>query len=313
MSDPASSDLKISVILCAHNPRPAHFQATLDGLRGQDLPFAEWELIVIDNLSTEPISSRYDVSWHAGARVVVESQLGLAHARRRGYVESRGHLIVHSDDDNILAADYLRTAWRIHNAFPQIGNFGSQIIARFDREPRNALEATFGFARQFETDRWSNLIDDNRTMPYGAGMCLRREVVIAYLDQVARDPRRLILGRTGNRFITGEDIDLNYVAVRAGYGTGLFAALSLVHLIPADRMQAAHVIRYGAGNAYSMVILQFLHFGEIRVPRRTVPGTIMFWLRVWLRMSPYDRRMELAMRRARKEAVRDLHAWGWVK
>jgi len=303
----------ISVILCAHNPRPAHFQATLDGLRAQDLPFAEWELIVIDNLSTEPITSHYDVAWHPSARVVVESTLGLANARRRGYAESRGRLIVHSDDDNILAADYLRTAWRIRQEFPQIGNFGSQIVARFDREPQNALEATFGFARQFDTDRWSNQLDDGRTMPYGAGMCLRREVVEAYLAEVARDPRRLILGRTGNRFITGEDIDLNYVAVRAGYGTGLFAALSLVHLIPADRMHAAHVIRYGAGNAYSMVILQYLHFGEIRVPRRSLPGTVLFWIRVWFRMNPYDRRMELAMRRARRDAVRDLHEWGWVK
>ena len=69
-------------------------------------------------------------------------------------------------------------------------------------------------------------------------------------------------------------------------------------------MQADHVIRYGAGNAYSMVILQFLHFGEIRVPRRSLPGTIMFWLRVWLRMSAYDRRMELAMHRARQRGVR---------
>ncbi len=150
-------------------------------------------------------------------------------------------------------------------------------------------------------------------MPYGAGMCLRREVVAAYLAEVERDPRRLTLGRTGRRFITGEDIDLNYVAVRHGYGTGLFPALSLVHLITADRMNAGHVIRYAAGNAYSMVILQYLHFGEIRVPRLSWTGRVMFWLRVWLRMNRHDRQKELAMRRARQDAVRDLHAWGWVK
>jgi len=304
---------RISVVLCAHNPHPAYFQATLDGLRAQDLPCDEWELIVIDNLSTEPLAARFDVSWHPQGRIVVETKLGLANARRRGYAESRGALIVHSDDDNILAPDYLRTAWRIRGEFPQLGNFGGQIVARFEREPRNEQERTFGFARQFDTDRWSNEFDDPRTMPYGAGMCLRREVVAAYLTEVARDPRRLILGRTGNRFITGEDIDLNYVAVRAGYGTGLFAALGLVHLIPANRMNAGHVVRYEAGNAYSMVILHYLHFGEIRVPRLSRFGRIVFWLRVWLRMNRHDRAKELAMRQARKEAVRDLHAWGWVK
>lgn len=303
----------VSVILCAHNPRPHHFQATLDGLRAQDLPGAEWELIVVDNLSAEPLASRYDVSWHPHGRIVVESNLGLAHARRRGYEESRGQLVVHSDDDNILAPDYLRTAWRIHNEFPQIGNFGGQIVARFDREPRNALEATFGFARTLEGDRWSNQIDDGRTMPYGAGMCLRREVIDLYLEQVRQDPRRLILGRTGNRFITGEDIDLNYVAVRAGFGTGLFRALSLIHLIPTSRIDEGHVIRYGAGNAYSMVILQYLHFGEIRIAPLHGLAWFRFWARVWIRMNGYDRRMEIAMRRARREAVRDMTAWGWLK
>jgi glycosyltransferase involved in cell wall biosynthesis len=311
--NPAPVDPSVSVVLCAHNPRPAHLQSTLDSLRQQDLLLADWELIVIDKLSKEPLAGRFDVSWHPRGRIVVESNLGLAHARRRGYQESRGRLIIHSDDDNILAPDYLSNAWRIQGEFPHLGNFGGQVEARFEQEPRNAVERSFGFARSLDADRWSNQIDDNRTMPYGAGMCLRRAVVDAYLAQVAADPRRLILGRTGNRFITGEDIDLNYVAVRSGFGTGLFKALRLVHLIGADRMQAAHGIRYGAGNAYSMVILQFLHFGEIRVPRRSLPGTLMFWLRVWLRMSPYDRRMELAMHRARLDAVRDLHAWGWVK
>jgi glycosyltransferase involved in cell wall biosynthesis len=303
----------VSVILCAHNPRPHHFQATLDGLRQQDFPLSDWELIVIDNRSTEPLAGRFDLSWHPHGRFVVESELGLARARRRGYAEARGELIVHSDDDNILNPDYLRTAWRIRNEFPQIGNFGGQIVARYDREPRNAHEATFGFARALESDRWSNILDDGRTMPYGAGMCLRREVVALYLEQVARDPRRLILGRTGNRFITGEDIDLNYVAVRGGYGTGLFRALSLVHLIPANRIDEGHVIRYGAGNAYSMVILWFLHTGEINVPRLSFFGKVTFWLRVWLRMTPYQRRFELAMRRARREAVADMQKWGWLK
>jgi hypothetical protein len=149
-------------------------------------------------------------------------------------------------------------------------------------------------------------------MPYGAGMCLRREIVDAYLEQIARDPRRLVLGRTGNRFITGEDIDLNYVSVRAGFGTGLFRSLNLIHLIPENRMNTAHVIRYGAGNAYSMVLLQYLHFGELRVPRYGPSGSILFWLRVWFRMTPYQRRLELAMRRARRDAVRDMQEWGWL-
>ena len=186
------------------------------------------------------------------------------------------------------------------------------MIPQFDRPPRNRLEESFGGERLVPQDIWSNIIDDSRTMPWGAGMCLRREVIEAYLKEVADDPRRLILGRTGNRFITGEDIDLNYVAVLAGYGTGLFCALKLTHLIPPERMTESHIVRYRAGNAYSMVILHFLHFGEIRVPRRSAVGALWFWLRTVLRMTPHERRLEWAMHRARRDAVRDLRSWGWL-
>jgi glycosyltransferase involved in cell wall biosynthesis len=304
---------QITVVLCAHNPREAHFQATLDGLRAQDLDLAQWELLLIDNLSDPPLEPRYDVSWHPRARVIVEVKLGLAHARRRAYEEARGSLIVHSDDDNILDPDYLRQALRLSREHPLIGAFGGQMIPRFDQEPASELERSFGGERRLETDLWSNILDDNRTMPYGAGMCLRREVIDEYLRQVAADPRRLVLGRTGNRFITGEDIDLNYVAVRMGLGTGLFAALRLIHLIPAARMTAAHIIRYAAGNAYSMVILQYLHFGQLRLPVRSRAGSLLHWFRVRTRMNDFERRKETAMDRARHDAVRDLSAWGWIK
>lgn len=308
-----SSSPLISVILCAHDPRPHHFQATLDGLRQQDLPVTDWELLVIDNLSKNPLAGRFDVSWHPRARIIVESTLGLAHARRRGYAESKGALLVHSDDDNILEPGYLRKAWELHQKHPYVGTFGGEIEPRFDRPPRNELERSFGGERLVPEDVWSHILDDNRTMPWGCGMCLRRDVVQSYLDAVAADPRRLILGRTGNRFITGEDIDLNYVAVRCGYATGLFHSLRLVHLIPPERMTEAHIVRYRAGNAYSMVILWFLHTGQVVIPRLTPAGRFFFWLRVWTRMTSHERKLELAMRRARREACADLEKWGWWK
>ncbi len=302
----------VSVVLCAYNTPQEVLAATLQSLRTQDLPFAQWELIVIDNNSQPSLATYCEINWHPNARLVVEKAQGLAHARRRGYQESRSRLIIHSDDDNLLDPDYLSNALRIARDHPQIGAFGGQLVPRFEREPADSQERSFGGERVLSVDLWSNIIDDNRTMPYGAGMCLRREVAEEYLRQVAADSRRLILGRTGNRFITGEDIDLNYVAVRMGLGTGLFVALRLIHLIPEARMTAAHIIRYTAGNAYSMVILQFLHFGRLNIPARSRVGALMFWLRVWLRMTRYERTREIAMHRARHQAVADMKSWKWI-
>lgn len=306
------SGMKVAVVLCAHNPRPHHFAATLEGLKQQDFPLNEWELIIIDNASSLPLMEGWDLSWHPNGRIVVESELGLARARRRGYAESSGTLIVHSDDDNVLAANYLTEAWKIHENLPFIGSFGGQWIPQFDEAPKSDRELSFGGARVFKSAGWSNLPDDNRTMPFGAGMCLRREVMGEYLKQVEQDPRRLVLGRTGNRFITGEDIDLNYVATGIGLGTGLFPSLSLIHLMPKERINEQHMIRYAEGNAYSMVILHWLHFGEVKISRYSKIRALTYWLRIWLRMDSFARRIELAKIKGRREAIEDMRKWGWL-
>ena len=114
----------VSVILCTHNPRRDVLESTVASLKAQDLSPEQWELIVVDNLSHPPVSTWLDLSWHPNHRVVIESELGLARARRRGYLESRGELIVHSDDDNVLSANYLSSAAELYVDHPQIGAFG---------------------------------------------------------------------------------------------------------------------------------------------------------------------------------------------
>lgn len=303
---------KISVIVCTYNPQERFLGPTLDSLRAQDLPLAEWELIVIDNNSREPVAEHYDVSWHPHSRHVVETAQGLAHARRRGYRESSGALVVHSDDDNPFAPDYLSTAWRIAEAFPHIGTFRGNIEPIFLQEPKTARERELGRAIRVERSVWSNIFDDGRTMPFGAGMCVRRAVAEAYLQAVAQDQRRLVLGRSGARLLTGEDIDVNYTAVKAGFGTGLFRELTLSHFIPPQHMTEEHRINYDAGNAYSMVLLWFLHTGEVRDQRLTGMRALLRWLRIYLRMNVPSRRREILMMRSRREAVADMKKWGWL-
>ena len=90
-----SSDLlRLSVIICAHNPRVDHLQRTLAALQSQTIGLSQWELILVDNGSSTPIASWLDLSWHPSARVVCEEQLGLTAARVRGFKESRTDLVV---------------------------------------------------------------------------------------------------------------------------------------------------------------------------------------------------------------------------
>src|SRR5262245_33061845 len=79
---------RTSVIICTHNPRVDYLTRTLTALRSQTLPVSEWELLVIDNASKEPVASRFDIGWHPNSRHIHEPTLGLTPARLRGIAEA---------------------------------------------------------------------------------------------------------------------------------------------------------------------------------------------------------------------------------
>src|SRR6201981_2975422 len=81
-----------SVILCTHNPRLEYLGLVLPSLRGQRLPVKEWELLLIDNASKQPLAQTVDISWHSRGRNIRENELGLTVARMPGIREAGGGL-----------------------------------------------------------------------------------------------------------------------------------------------------------------------------------------------------------------------------
>src|SRR6266446_5579423 len=114
---------EISVITCAHNPRPDYLEQVLAALRSQTLGKQEWEYLLIDNTSDELLAPRFDLSWHPQAKHFREERLGLTHARLRGIQESTGAVLVFVDDDNVLDKDYLEQVLSLSRAWPMIGAF----------------------------------------------------------------------------------------------------------------------------------------------------------------------------------------------
>src|SRR5438270_13599379 len=105
--------LDASVIICTHNPRSDYFARVLDGLRNQTLPFDRWELLIVDNASRLPLSPSWDISWHPVARHVLESELGLTPARRRGIQDASADLAIFADDENVINQTSLASSVKI--------------------------------------------------------------------------------------------------------------------------------------------------------------------------------------------------------
>jgi len=89
----------------------------------------QWEVLIIDNASTDETAAVATSCWPAGApaplRVVPEPEPGLTHARHRGFGEASFEFISFIDDDNWICADWVETVFEVMTGHPDVGVCGS--------------------------------------------------------------------------------------------------------------------------------------------------------------------------------------------
>lgn len=258
----------VSVILCAHNPPPHHLQRALEALRVQTFSRDGWELIVVDNASSTPLAEAYDLSWHPHGRHVREDELGLTPARSRGIRESRGDILVFVDDDNLLAPGYLDAACAIAREWPGVGVWGGSCVPEFEVSPADGLRRYLCWMAVMDVGHVhvTTLLEGPGFRPIGAGMCVRRRIALSWAEEIGVDPARRQLGARGDCPAGSEDEDIRMSAVRLGYAMGVFPQLSLVHLIPAERVTLNAFARLYEHRLGSQMALAAAHGRAVTVP-----------------------------------------------
>ncbi len=248
----------ISLIICTHNPRPNYLRRVLDALKTQTLAREQWELLLLDNASGERLADAWDLSWHPQSRHVREDEVGLTSARLRGIRESSGELLVFVDDDNVLANDFLSCALDIAQGNPFLGAWGGNVEAEFEEPPPQWLKSHYNILalRIVDHDYWANYYSDNRSMPFGAGLCIRRSVAVKYVKLIEARPESRNLDRKGPSLMSGGDVDLALSAHDLGLGTGMFQKLRVTHLIPKARMAPDYICRLLEAVEYSTHLLK---------------------------------------------------------
>jgi glycosyltransferase involved in cell wall biosynthesis len=300
----------VSVVICAHNPRPDFLRRVLEALKEQDLPKEKWELLLIDNASREPLSANFDLTWQPCARHVREDELGLTAARLRGIKESVGDMLVFVDDDNVLQPDYLSECLALAKKHPFIGAMGGQVIPEYEFPPGEDTKPFLHYLliRKFDETKWSNLLNFHETSPCGAGMGIRRAVVNEYLQLVTADPRRKELDRKGESIFAGGDSDMALCSRRVGMGTGIFPSLRLLHLIPQSRLTEGFFLKAAFGGGYSFTLLDYL-YGLRSGPRKEgILNRFISFVRQ-ARSSSLQRRIAAAQQKGESRAWELIQKW----
>jgi glycosyltransferase involved in cell wall biosynthesis len=127
-ADTRSEAPLLSLIVCTRNRsgRLAAFFDSIARMRAR----ASWELVVVDNGSTDDTASRLESlvrTLEVPVTVVSEPRTGLGRARNAGIAAARGALLAFTDDDCYPAIDYVD---RVVDAFadPDRGFIGGRIL-----------------------------------------------------------------------------------------------------------------------------------------------------------------------------------------
>ena len=257
----------ISVIICTHNPRADYLTRTLGALKAQTLPKEQWELLVIDNASKEPLANSWNLSWHSNARHVREDEIGLTPARFRGIREAAAEVLVFVDDDNVLAPDYLSNALKLTHSHPWVGAFGGNIGGEFETKPESWAEIMFPFLAiiPVKHEEWAfgSGTDAQRCAPCGAGMVIRKIVAAHYAKISASAPLRHGLDRKGTSLVSAGDVDMALSACSLGLAVGRFPQLQMTHLIAAKRLKRDYLLQLAEETAFSNAVLKFIWNGDL--------------------------------------------------
>ena len=240
----------VSVIIVCHNGAK-RLATTLSHLTAQESARIPWELLIIDNASTDETAEVARSCWRnapAPLRVVNESRLGVRYARERGLNEAKYTVLGFVDDDNWVAPDWVRTAYEIISSDSRLAAVGSV------REPVCELPPPSWFQNFHSlyavlTERDLEHISQEPTWLPTAGLCIRKA---AWKELVQNGFHFLLSGSVGMKPGGGEDTELTRALHLSGWKLRIDTRLRLQHFMPGQRLRWKYLRRlrrsYGASH-----------------------------------------------------------------
>lgn len=226
--------MQLSIIIVNYNVR--HFleqalHSVYAAIEGIDA-----EVFVVDNNSVDGSVSMLRQNFHWIKLVALKENLGFSRANNVAIRQAQGKYILLLNPDTVVETDTFRKCLDFMEAHPKAGGLGLKMIngkGEFLPESKRALPTPwvafykiFGLARLFPKSKTLGRYHLTYLSPdethevevlSGAFMMLRKETLdkIGLLDEAF--------------FMYGEDIDLSYRIIKAGYKNYYFADTKIIH------------------------------------------------------------------------------------
>lgn len=247
----------VSVVICCYNSA-TRLRDTLVHLAAQDCATISWEVLVVDNNSTDSTATVAREVWESlntniPLRIVREQRLGQAAARRTGVKQSTHEYILFCDDDNHLAPDYIRKSCEILNSNLTLAAVGGRGRPVYEEVPPAWFENCLRFLACCPQSASDGIMKPGATM-YTAGMLARRS---ALMNLWSSEFQGLLSGRIGTKSLSaGEDSEMSILLTMSGYQLWYSSQLVFQHFIPVSRTRWQYIrkLRWATGRANARLL-----------------------------------------------------------
>jgi len=166
--------LLFSICLYTHNRAQLLAQA-LESIGAQSLPQDQFEIIVVDNRSTDDTLQTVEAfaRRYKNLRYCYEEHLGSANARNRGWREANGEVVGFIDDDGKAPPEWLSVAARVaRERSPDL--FGGPINPFYDAPKPDWFRDAYGILSPGGASRFLTSADEYL---YGSNLFVRRSLL----------------------------------------------------------------------------------------------------------------------------------------
>ncbi len=289
--------MDVSVVICTWN-RSRLLRQTLESLTRLRVPEdCRWELLVVDNNSTDDTAAVIE-SFESmlPVRRVFEPEQGSSHARNRGTRVAHGECLLFTDDDVIVDQGWLAAWLAAFRERQADAVFGGTSLPVFEGDApdwaRRALDEYSVTGEDVLDGPYCRVVMptvplalDGTKLPFGVNMAFRTRVIRRYAFDTALGPR-------ADGGILAEETELIRAILRDGH-TGRWVPDAIVyHVIPPERQSVAYIGRYfrAWGATLAATASPSAKRGVLRQPlwvwRQALTGEVRYHLRSVLRSTP---------------------------
>ncbi len=231
---------KLTIAIATYN-RGQALRRTLDSLAAMDAKKPEWELLVINNNCTDSTESVFAhfaaLNPDIDARMVLEPNQGLSHARNRGVAEARGRYIALIDDDVEINASFATAYIDFFEKNPDAAAGGGKVIPLYETQRPEWMSRYTERPIAGTIDMGQKPRIFGRGYPTGANMAFRTDALceIGGFDTS--------LGRNGGNLMGGEEKDLFARMKKSGGKIYYVPGAEVLHIIPESKLSPQYFLR----------------------------------------------------------------------